>query len=118
MKANTLIPSSHPNPGAAKLHLVRFLPLLILAVSLIITHQLWQDARQNAMQYLQADFDSRVHEAAIRTERRMAAYEQVLRGARGLFAASVSVERDEFTPMPVRCVSKKTIRVFGVLALR
>lgn len=78
------------------LRLIRFLPFLVLAVSLIVTHQLWQDARQNAMQSLQADFDSRVHEAVMHVERRMATYEQVLRGAKGLFAASVSVERDEF----------------------
>lgn len=76
--------------------LSRFLPLLVFAISLIVVHQLWQDARQNAMQDLQADFDSHVHEAVIRVERRMAAYEQVLRGVRGLFAASISVERDEF----------------------
>jgi len=81
---------------SARLRLIRFLPLLVLAVSLIVTHQLWQDARQNALQALQADFDSRVHEAAMHVEQRMANYEQVLRGIKGLFAASVSVERDEF----------------------
>ena len=32
----------------------------------------------------------------MRVEQRMATYEQVLRGVQGLFAASVSVERDEF----------------------
>jgi len=96
MKANALIPSSHTNPGVAKSHLVRFLPLLILAVSLIVTHQLWQHARQNAMQALQAHFDSHAHEAGMRIEQRMATYEQALRGVKGLFAASVSVKRDEF----------------------
>src|SRR3989338_2743222 len=96
MKANALTPSSHTNPGVAKSHLVRFLPLLILAVSLIVTHQLWQHARQNAMQALQAHFDSHAHEAGMRIEQRMATYEQALRGVKGLFAASVSVERDEF----------------------
>ncbi|MDP1996948.1 MAG: CHASE domain-containing protein [Gallionella sp.] len=103
MMANTTISPSHHDSDTARLarmskglRLVRFLPLLVLAVSLIVTHQLWQDARQNAMQSLQADFDSRVREAETHVERRMATYEQVMRGARGLFAASVSVERDEF----------------------
>lgn len=96
MKANALIPSSHPNPGAAKSHLVRFLPLLVLAVSLAVTYQLWKHARQNAAQNLQAHFDSHAHEAGMRTEQRMATYEQALRGVAGLFAASVSIERDEF----------------------
>ena len=81
---------------SAELRLIRFLPFLILAVSLIVTHQLWRDARQNAMQALQADFDSRMHEAETHVEQRMANYEQVLRGAKGLFAASVHVERAEF----------------------
>lgn len=75
---------------------LRFLPLLVLAVSLGITYFLWQDARQNAMQALQADFIFDVQEVQTRIGRRMANYEQVLRGAKGLFAASVNVERDEF----------------------
>ena len=74
----------------------RFLPVLVLAISLIVTHQLWRNAQQDCLQHLQADFDFRVREAATHVEQRMANYEQVLRGAKGLFAASVSVERDEF----------------------
>ena len=103
INTNATNSSSHADSGSSRLarrlaglRLVRFLPLLVLAVSLIVTYQLWRDARQNARQDLQADFDSRVHEAAIHVERRMANYEQVLRGVKGLFAASVSVERDEF----------------------
>jgi len=81
---------------SAELRLIRFLPFLVLAVSLSVAYQLWQDARQNAMQVLQADFDSRAHEAETHVEQRMAVYEQALRGAKGLFTASVSVGRDEF----------------------
>lgn len=98
-----MIPPSHADydPSrlarmSAELRLIRFLPFLVLAVSLIVAYQLWQDARQNAMQALQADFDSRAHEAETHVEQRMAVYEQALRGAKGLFAASVSVGRDEF----------------------
>jgi len=102
-KTKHLISSNRPDHYSARsmaalagLSFVRFLPLLVLAVSLTITYFLWQDARQNAMRDLQAHFDSRVHEAAIHVEQRMAAYKQVLRGVKGLFVASISVERDEF----------------------
>lgn len=102
-KTKHLISSSHPDHYSARsmaalagLSFVRFLPLLVLAVSLTITYFLWQDARQNAMRDLQAHFDSHVREAGMRVEQRMAAYEQVLRGVKGLFVASISVERNEF----------------------
>ena len=78
------------------LRLGRLLPFLVLAISLTVTHQLWRNAQQDCLQHLQADFDFRVREAATHVEQRMANYEQVLRGAKGLFAASISVERDEF----------------------
>ena len=74
----------------------RFLPLLVLAISLTVTHQLWRDAQQDCLQHLQADFDFLVREAATDVEQRMTAYEQTLYGVKGLFAASVHVERDEF----------------------
>ncbi|MDD5179690.1 MAG: CHASE domain-containing protein, partial [Gallionellaceae bacterium] len=79
-----------------RLRLSRFLPLLVLAVSLGVTYLLWKDARQAALRELQADFDSHVEGARMRVEQRMAAYEQVMRGAKGLFAASRDVERGEF----------------------
>src|SRR3989339_1955907 len=89
-KTKHLISSNRPDHYSARsmaalagLSFVRFLPLLVLAVSLTITYFLWQDARQNAMRDLQAHFDSRVHEAAIHVEQRMAAYKQVLRGVKG-----------------------------------
>ncbi|HUW25799.1 MAG TPA: CHASE domain-containing protein [Gallionella sp.] len=78
------------------MRLIRFLPLLVFAIGLLVTQQLWQYARQDVMQELRASFDLLAREAAVRVEQRMATYEQVLRGANGLFAASASVERDEF----------------------
>ncbi len=80
----------------ARPRLVRFLPLLVLAISLSITYLLWGDARQSAMRELQADFDAHVRDAATRVEQHMATQEQVLRGARGLFASSASIERNKF----------------------
>ncbi len=76
--------------------LALFLPWLVLAVALATTYQLWQNARQNAVQVLHAQFDSLVREANGHIEQRMAAYAQMMRGVDGLFAHAGSVTRDEF----------------------
>lgn len=75
---------------------VSFLPWLVLIVILAITHHLWDNEQKQTSRYLQNDFDFRVREIKERIEQRMLAYEQVLRGAQGLFAASFHVGRDEF----------------------
>jgi diguanylate cyclase (GGDEF)-like protein len=72
------------------------LPLSVLLGSLFATYELWKGARFNTEQALQTTFNFRVHEYNRRIEQRMLAYEQVLRGARGLFEASGSVSRAEF----------------------
>lgn len=74
----------------------RALPWLVLLASLSITLQLWQGARQDAMQNLQTVFDARVREITGHLEQRMRVYEQVLRGAQGLFSASNNVGREAF----------------------
>ena len=75
---------------------VRWLPWLVLAVSLAITYQLWKYEQHNAEQELQSEFDFRVREANSRIEQRMQAYEQVLRGIAGLFTHDSNVTRQEF----------------------
>lgn len=75
---------------------VYFLPWLVLAVCLVVTHQLWAHARQTAMRELQTRFDFLAYDTAKEIERRMEAYGQVLRGADGLFAHAGSVTREEF----------------------
>ena len=75
---------------------IGFWPWLILLASLAITYHLWKIERDANLQRLQRDFDFRVRESTERVEQRLLSYEQILRGARGLFAASVSVERNEF----------------------
>jgi diguanylate cyclase (GGDEF)-like protein len=74
----------------------QILSLLVLATSLFVTFQLWKDARYSAEQALQSDFDFMVRESNRRIEQRMQAYEQVLRGTVGLFAASDNVTRRDF----------------------
>lgn len=79
------------------LHLDRLLPWVVLLCSLVVTYQLWTSARNIARKELQSQFDFRVADAGSHIRLRMLAYEQVLRGARGLFAASHTVERKEFS---------------------
>ncbi len=74
-----------------------FLPWLVLAASLFVTLQLWYGARQEAENALRGAFQARVDDASRRIEQRMLDYEQVLAGVRGLFAASDTVERKEFS---------------------
>ncbi len=74
----------------------QLLSLIVLAVSLFFTYQLWNEARNNAEKALQSDFDYLVRESNRRIEQRMQTYEQVLRGAVALFAASDDVTRQEF----------------------
>ncbi len=93
--------ASNPSPSrrarmTAWLRHGQFLPWLVLAASLAVTQQLWSNARHEALQVLQTDFDFRVNDVSLRIKQRMELYEQVLFGTQGLFAASRSVERDEF----------------------
>lgn len=78
------------------LRLGHWLPLVVLAVGLIVTCQLWKHEQQIVARDLRENFNFLVQEDLTLIKQRMLAYEQVLRGARGLFAASESVERHEF----------------------
>ena len=72
------------------------LPWLVLVACLVATLLLWNSARQSVLQEIQADFDSRAHEAIDSVEQRIKSYEQVLHGADGVFAAFGKVGRTEF----------------------
>lgn len=78
------------------LRLGHWLPLVVLAVGLIVTYQLWKHEQLAVARDLRENFNFLVQEDLTLIKQRMLAYEQVLRGARGLFAASESVERHEF----------------------
>jgi diguanylate cyclase (GGDEF)-like protein/PAS domain S-box-containing protein len=73
------------------------LPLVLLMISLAITYSMWNREQQNASVDLKIDFDYRVREVDSRLNQRMKAYEQILRGARGLFLASDTVTRKKFS---------------------
>ncbi|MBT1076658.1 CHASE domain-containing protein [Geobacter grbiciae] len=74
----------------------QWLPLAVLTVGLLLTYKLWTREHQIVARDLRANFDFLVQEDLTLIKQRMQAYEQVLRGARGLFTASESVERHEF----------------------
>ncbi len=71
-------------------------PLLVGALSLGITAALWQHEQRGQQRMLRDNFDFGVRQAAARIDERMASYEQMLRGVRGLFEASDEVTRKDF----------------------
>lgn len=86
-------PLSAANTNRLQLVLV---PLLVLSLSLAITYALWRDASRNAVKELKTAFDYRSMEAVERVRQRMMDYDQMLQGLRGLFSASIHVDRTEF----------------------
>jgi len=74
----------------------RYLPWVVLVVSMAITYQLWDGKQQEATQNLQTDFNFRTHETIDNLVDRIIDYEQVLRGVQGFLSASGFVERDKF----------------------
>jgi len=69
---------------------------LVFALSLLVTWLAWSGARRDTAADLAAQFEYRAQDLASATVRRMAVYEQVLRGARGFMRGSAEVDRQEF----------------------
>ena len=72
------------------------LAALVFAISLLVTWAAWSGARRDAAADLAAQFDYRARDLVTGTVRRMAVYEQVLRGLRGFMRGSVDIDRREF----------------------
>lgn len=72
------------------------LPGLILACALALTWLIWDHERQAARQELKSHFDFALSEAVSRIDQRMAAYDQMLRGAQGLITATGKMDRQLF----------------------
>lgn len=70
--------------------------LLVLLTGLAAIYFLQNAAFNTARQIQRDNFENQAREVTLRIEQRLAAYEQVLRGVRGLYAASDHVERNEF----------------------
>jgi PAS domain S-box-containing protein len=87
--------ANHRSPRIGALAPI-LLAALVLAAALLVTLVAWQGARQVAYSELQANFDYRARDVAENINRRMAVYEQVLRGAQGFLRGSVDISRREF----------------------
>ncbi len=74
----------------------RVLAGLVLAFSLMLTYQLWNNAKQNSQQIQQVEFDAHVHGISESFKKRMKAYEQVMHGVDGLLSHSESISAAEF----------------------
>lgn len=81
---------------AAVFNARNLVPLALLIFSLVVTYNLSMQARRISEIYMQDEFASRVRELNSLILQRMQVYEQVLRGALGLFAASGKVTHDSF----------------------
>lgn len=86
----------HTQRSAPRFFPRHVLPVVLLLFSLAVTVQLWRDAVRVAEQSQQSGFVFRAREMNERILQRLHSYEDLLRGTAGLYAASVSVERDEF----------------------
>ncbi|MDR3410931.1 MAG: EAL domain-containing protein [Formivibrio sp.] len=73
-----------------------WIPLLILASALGVTWIVWDHERQASLNEVNTQFDLSLREAVSRVDQRMATYEQMLRGAQGLFAATGKMDRGNF----------------------
>lgn len=98
---DAIVEPAHPNLLRMERILKRnrvgqWLPLVVFAVSVFLTHQLWRDAERTAERTSRAEFDFQVQEELQTIRQRMLAYEQVLRGASGLFAATGLPDRKQF----------------------
>jgi diguanylate cyclase (GGDEF)-like protein len=89
-------PDAPPREERRSFSVSELLPWLVLLIALTATYQLWQEARREAAKALEVQFEYLVQDTTQRLQFRMQAYEQVLRGGAGLFAASGYVTREEF----------------------
>lgn len=75
---------------------LRFAPIAVLFVGLLLTGFIWSILRQYALHEQQSEFNGEAREIHNRIDERLEDYRNLLRGASGLFAARRSVERKEF----------------------
>lgn len=73
-----------------------FLTGIVLLFSLALTYGLWRTTHAAAMKDLQGEFDFRVRQTTDRIDRRMATYEQALRGTKGFLEGSDEITYAEF----------------------
>lgn len=75
---------------------IKILPWIILGISLGITLMVWGNFLSSELKTQQIQFETNVSDASQKISDRLSRYEQVLIGAKGLFAASKKVELNEW----------------------
>lgn len=85
-----------PLTESTRMRFVMAMPVVVLIACLFVTWQVWRNTRTHIVQSQQAIFEYRAHEVINTIMRRMEAYEQVLRGVQGLYAASATVRLEAF----------------------
>jgi PAS domain S-box-containing protein len=85
-------PADRKKPG----YYSHWLTAAVLIVTTIASYQAWRFADQDLEHERQLYFEFRVRQLVTSIEQRLQTYEQMLYGARGLFAASGLVKRDEY----------------------
>ncbi|MTJ83658.1 MAG: GGDEF domain-containing protein [Telmatospirillum sp.] len=71
--------------------------LIVFLASVLATLLAWQHEKTVAVRDLQSALDYQLRQTTSRIEQRMAAYEQMLRGVQGLFAATGEIGHDAFS---------------------
>ena len=97
-RATSDMPQSQPLPANRSAlpdsgHLPLLLAMLVFLVTLLVTFGAWSSAKRTAEAQLLETFDYRTRDMVFSISRRMAVYEQVLRGARGYLRGSVDLDR-------------------------
>ena len=95
-----------------------FAPLAVLATGLCVSAALYQLAVQSVQGRQQIYFDFRAREAVGLIERRMATYQQVLRGTASFFDVLEFVSREDFRKMRSARLWTSIFPAFRASALR
>lgn len=88
--------NSESNHHSLNMRNVDFLPWIVLVISIIVTIIAWQVYNNYVYESAKIEFEKESQRIVDKIEKRMAHYGEVLQAARGLFAASKEVERDEW----------------------
>ena len=87
---------SHPSTLKKRRRYGHWLTATVLAITLQTSYLVWLASEHSLEHERQIYFDFRVRQLLQNIEQRLQACEQMLYGARGLFAASQTVDRDEY----------------------
>src|SRR5512137_278811 len=85
-----------PRRGIGAARLTGYLPVLVFVVSAALLLHWWQVLAAEQTRLVQERFEAGDRRVATKISERLDAYDEILRGVAGLFAASDEVTRKEF----------------------